>query len=362
MPVMVPFSAWGAFIMGIIAAQFDLMGYDGNPLLYHVASIPYQLYPIAAIIMVFIIAASGFDYGPMIKAEKRALYEGKLYRDGANLLKPDFHAQIPEGARPTIWNMLLPIIVLLSTIFFLFLYTGGFFEGGITVGQAMQGASAMPALNVAFFLASWIAVFLAVKAKVFTLREASKTWFDGMKSMTEANLILVLAWGIGSASSAVGAPAFIVSATYGFLTPTMLYVAVFIAASFTSFSTGTSWGTFAIFLPITIPLAYAIGAPIAPAIAVALSGGIFGDHCSPVSDTTVLSSMGSSCDLMDHVITQLPYALTAALAATLGYLVVGFTGSAAGGLATMLVSLTLLAFLLNKFWGTKVEERAAVAK
>jgi len=145
-----------------------------------------------------------------------------------------------------------------------------------------------------------------------------------------------------------------VSATEGFLTPAMLFMVVFVAAAATSFSTGTSWGTFSIFIPISVPLAYAIDAPIAAAIGAAVSGGLFGDHCSPISDTTIMSSLGGGCDIMDHVSTQLPYAITAAAASVVGYFFIGATGSAVFGMGSMLITLTLAAFVLNRFWGVRV--------
>lgn len=356
MPILLPFTAWGAYVIGIIAQQFNHIGYTESPMSAFVMAAPFQFYTIAAILMVFIIGFTGIDYGPMKQAEKRALLEGKVMRDGAKPLRKDISVAIPEGARPTIWNMAGPLISLVVLIFGMFLWTGGFPEKGLL--EALGNASSMTSLVFAFFVASLVGVFFAVKTKVFTLSSAMETWFEGIRQMMDALLILILAWAIGSVSGAVGTSAYIVGVTEHFLTPTMMYVAIFIAASITSFSTGTSWGTFAIFLPISIPLAAAVGAPMAPAIAVALSGGIFGDHCSPISDTTVLSSMGATCDHMDHVNTQLPYAVTAAAAAVVGYFIAGATGSAMLGLVGTLVALVALVLVLNRLWGEKVEEAA----
>ena len=354
-PGMHPMSSWGAFIVGLIVIQFDAIGYDGNPFIYFLASVPYHTYAWAAILMVVIVAVSGFDFGPMIKAEKRAVDEGKVYRDGAVLLSPEQEIEIPSHAKVTIWTIAVPIVVMIVSIFAMFAYTGGFFTNpDISFVTSFTRAAAVPSLIFSFFLGAIVAAFMIVKSKAFSVKETASMWLQGVKGNVSIVLILIMAYGIGRASQAVGGPAFIVAVTEGFLTPTVLFIVVFIAAAATSFSTGTSWGTFSIFIPISVPLAYAIGAPIAPAIGAAISGGLFGDHCSPISDTTIMASLGGGCDVMDHVSTQLPYALTAAGASVIGYLFIGLTGSALAGMASMLISLTLAAFVLNRVWGVRV--------
>ena len=179
------------------------------------------------------------------------------------------------------------------------------------------------------------------------------------EGMMEVLMILMLAWGIGSICSACGTSTWIVSTCESFLTPTSMCAIIFIAACLTSFSTGSSWSVFAIFIPIAVSLAISIGAPVGMAIGVVLSGGIFGDHCSPISDTTVMSSMGSSCDHIDHVRTQLPYALTVAGSSLVGYIVSGLMkGGAFVGLAITLVLICLVSFLLNKHVGRGKDAKA----
>ena len=354
-PGMHPMSSWGAFIVGLIVVQFDAIGYDGNPFMYFLASVPYQIYAWAAILMVVIVAVSGFDFGPMKRAEKRAVEEGKLYRDGAVLLRQEEETVIPAGAKITIWIMVVPIVVMLISIFSMFAYTGGFFTNpDITLVGSFTRAAALPSLIFSFFVGAVAAGIMIVRAKAFSVKETATMWYEGVKGNVAIILILIMAYGIGRASQAVGGPAFIVSVAGEYLTPTVLYIVVFIAAAITSFSTGTSWGTFSIFIPISVPLAYATGVPIAPAIGAAISGGIFGDHCSPISDTTIMSSLGGGCDIMDHVSTQLPYAIAAAAASVVGYFFAGVTESALIGLGSMLVALTIFAFGLNKFWGIRV--------
>lgn len=355
LPALLPFTAWGAFIIGLIATEFEGADYPVEPLIGFVRSMPFMFYVIGAILLVLIMILINKDFGPMKNAEKRAYQEGKVLGDNAQPIRAEVSIDVPEGARPTIWNMVAPLIILVVLIFTMFLWTGGFPELGVL--EAMGNANSMVSLVIAFFVASILAGYFAVRARVFDFKGAMNTWVGGIRQMLDAILILILAWAIGSAAAAVGTADYIVSVTEHFLTPTMMYVAIFVAASITAFSTGTSWGTFAIFMPIAIPLGIAIGAPVYPAIAAVVSGGIFGDHCSPISDTTVLSSMGSTSDHIDHVNTQLPYALTAAVAAVIGFVGAGITGSAAVGLIASLVALVVLALLLTSFFGEKAEEK-----
>lgn len=355
MPALLPFTAWGAFIIGIISEQFQNIDRLESPFTGFVQAIPFQYYGLSAVIMVFIIAVTGIDYGPMLKAEMRAKNEGKLVRDGANPLRKEVSIDVAEDANPTIWNILLPLVTLIVLIFGMFLYTGGF--PGVGVFEALGNADSMLSLVIAFFIASIVAGYVAVRSKVFDLETAVGNWIKGIEQMVTALLILILAWAIGNVAGNIGTSDYIVSVTEGFLTPTLMYIGIFVAASFTSFSTGTSWGTFAIFLPISIPLAAAIGAPIYPAIATVISGGLFGDHCSPISDTTVLSSMGATSDHIDHVNTQIPYALTAAFASGLGYIAVGITESTFIGLAVTFGSLLLLVYIFGKIFGERIAQK-----
>lgn len=349
-PTLFPISAWGAYIISIITAYYHEVGYNGNPMTDFVSGIPFQYYTIGCILMVAIIAVLGWDYGPMKKAENRALREGKLFRDGAHIARRDSNYELPEGAKPSILNMVVPLAALIILMFAFFLYTGNVGENGIF--GALANASSIPSLVTAFFITAVIAAGFGIKSKVFTPKTAVDTFLSGIYQMFETIIIMTLAWGIGSICKAMGTSDFIVRVSEGFLTPTTMCLVIFIAACFTSFSTGSSWSVFAIFTPIAVSLAIAIEAPVGMAIGCVLSGGIFGDHCSPISDTTVLSSMGSSCDHIDHVTTQLPYALTVAFSALIGYLILGITGDNSFiGLGTTLLFICVISFLMNKFFG-----------
>ena len=321
-PTLFPISAWGAYIIGLIATFYTSTGYNGNPQVDFAAGIPYQYYTIGSILMVLIIAVTGWDYGPMKKAEDRALLTGKLFRDGAEIRREIEQEDLPEGAKPSIWNMLVPVIVLLAFIFVGLFYTGDIKTNGFF--GALAAGSSLRALDTAFILASIAAIIMGMISKVWNFKKALSTFIEGCTGMMEVLMILMLAWGIGSICSACGTSTWIVSTCESFLTPTSMCAIIFIATCLTSFSTGSSWSVFAIFIPIAVPLAISIGAPVGMAIGVVLSGGIFGDHCSPISDTTIMSSAGAQVEHVNHVATQLPYAITVACLSFVCFVLAGF--------------------------------------
>lgn len=358
-PTLFPLSAWGAYIIGLISAFYADYNYNGNPQMDFISGIPYQFYTIGSILMVFIIAVTGWDYGPMKKAEDRAYLTGELYREGADIKRESKLEELPDGAKPTIWNMIVPIVVLLIFIFIGLFYTGDIKANGVF--GALANGSSLRALVTAFIIAAVVAGAIGITNKVFTFNTAVNTFIEGCTNMMEVVIMLLLAWSIGSICSACGTSTWIVNTFEGFLTPLSMSAIIFIAACLTSFSTGSSWSVFAIFIPIACSIAISIGAPVGMAIGVVLSGGIFGDHCSPISDTTVMSSMGSSCDHIDHVNTQLPYALTVAGASLVGYLICGILqGGAFIGLAITIVLISVTSYLLNKYFGRGKETKSTV--
>lgn len=321
MPTLFFFTAWGAYISSIVAEEFKLLDIKQSVTSTYVSSAPFMVYIIIAVSLVWIISFTGWDFGPMKRAEERAWKTGELVAkkdQTKNLLRK---VELPEDAKPTIWNMIIPIVALLITIFTCFLWTGGFPKVGAL--EALGNANSMLSLVIGFLIGAVVCAFMCVKSKALTLKGAVSTFFEGISQMTEIALILTLAWGIGSVCKGVGTTAFVINTTESFMTPTLLFVSVFVISAATAFATGTSWGTFAIYLPLAIPMAVAIGAPVEIAIGTVVSGGIFGDHCSPISDTTILSSMGASCDHIAHVRTQLPYALIGATATAVSYLISG---------------------------------------
>lgn len=346
-PSILPITAWGAFILGILA---EVLPEGTSGMSAFIASIPYHLYTIGAILLVLLIALTGWDFGPMRKAEQRARSTGQLsLRHEVEADAAPEQDELPEGAHPSVGGMVVPVIALIVTLFFFLWYTGSReSDGGVL--DAVLGGNTMVALVSAFLVGCIVATVFAWRAGTIRGREAvTDLWLDGSRSMVEVVIILVLAWSIGGITTDLGAPEYIVGLTGGDLSPGVVYLLIFFAACLIAFATGSSWGTFAIVLPIAIPVAAATGVVLAPAIGAAIAGGVFGDHCSPISDTTILASFGAGCDHLDHVRTQVPYALSVAVAAGVGYVVAGLTESAVLALVVTLVLMVLIVFGLSRW-------------
>jgi len=204
-------------------------------------------------------------------------------------------------------------------------------------------------------LATIVLAIMVIVKKIMTFTEVVDTWVSGIKKMAGILAIIIAAWGVGSVCTALGTSQFVVDCTIGFLSPALVPALLFIIGAVISFATGTSWGTMAILLPLGINMAYGFGVSEAITIAAVLSGSLFGDHCAPISDTTVMSSMAGGCNHIDHVRTQIPYALLAAVASFIAYLIVGVTQMAAGiALPVALAILVVLFLLATKLFGKKI--------
>ncbi|CAN5726670.1 Na+/H+ antiporter NhaC family protein [soil metagenome] len=290
-------------------------------------TIPYRFYPLLALTFVLMVIWSGRDFGPMRAAEARAASGGGVHRPGAQLLTDTTGGSMepPAGAPLRWWNAAVPVLVVVFTVLFGLYFSGlaALPPGDYSLRDVIGEANSFHVLLWASLLGSVAAILLTVIQRILTLQETMDAWLSGIRSMVLAMVILVLAWSLGRVTEFLGTAQFISSALEGSLPVEFLPVLVFAAAAGISFATGTSWGTMAILLPLVIPL----GASLTVAHDLALdghytillgvtssvlAGSIFGDHCSPISDTSVMSSMASACDHMDHVRTQLPYALVVA--------------------------------------------------
>ncbi len=252
----------------------------------------------------------------MARAEKRAVETGKVLRDGAQpLVSSDVLAlAAKEGVEPRAANMIVPLVVMLVAMP-LGLYVTG--DGNILAGSGSTSVlwAVLAAVTVAFVM--------YVSQRIFGLSEFMELVLSGISGLMPVALLMMMAFAIGAASNELRTGAYLATLTEGVLSPSIVPAVLFIMTGFIAFSTGTSWGTFAIMLPIGIPMAETIGADLHVTIGAVLAGGIFGDHCSPISDTTIISSMAASSDHIDHVNTQLPYALATGAAATVMFLIAG---------------------------------------
>ena len=341
-----------------------------NPFNVFLHSIPYLFYPIFAVIFVLLTILTRRDFGPMLVAEVRARTTGQLIRPGSTpAADVSGGALEPDEGIPHRWYYAgVPVLVVIA-VALIGIYSTGYaaLDGApARISNIVGGADPFRTLIWASASGVATALILSIAGRALTLQKAIEAMVDGMKAMLMAMIILVLAWGLGSVTEALGTGPYLASTISDALPLFVLPVLVFFVAAVISFATGTSWGTMAILFPVVIPLAVAMGAGVGfdggehysillGVISSVMAGSLFGDHCSPISDTTIMSSMASGCDHIDHVRTQLPYAAAvAAIAMLVGDIPTSF------GL-TPWISLPLgiaLLYLLLRFLGRPVEAQA----
>lgn len=339
-------STWIGYEVGLIGDAIEGTSVAMAPYTIVLYSIPYRFYSIFAIILVLAIALSGRDYGPMLKAEYRARTTGKVFRDGATPLSGGSELKVLEGIPQRTVNMVVPIVVLVVVSIFGMWWTGGG-TSAESFTAAISDADAMTALLWGAMFAVIIAIIMYKVQGIGTLADMMDAFVDGAKMMLLANLILLSAWSIGSVAGEMGTAPYVVEAVRGIVSPLLLPMIIFLICNVISFATGTSWGTMAITMPIAVPLALSLGVPLPLAISAVLTGSVMGDHCSPISDTTIMSSMFSGSDHMDHVKTQIPYAFTASGVAMLAYLAAGTGMSVALILPLGIVLVVILLYLFS---------------
>jgi len=310
--ILIPLNAWGAFVLGLLAAQ----GME-DPVRTFISSIPFNFYAILALALVLIVVLTGKDIEPMRTAEKRVRDEGKLMRDGAEPLIADDGIMMPEkeGVPLRALNMVIPVSVLVVTMPIVLFISGK--------GNLMEGSGTLAVLwAVILGLLAGASAYLI--QGIMSVKEITDTFMKGVGGLIPVASLMMLAFAIGDTCNALGTGPFVAQAAKATLPPGVVPAVVFILSGFIAFSTGTSWGTFAIMIPIAVPMVQIIGLHPGLIIAAVLGGGVFGDHCSPISDTTIISSMASATDHIDHVRTQIPYALLAGSTALLLFLGFGF--------------------------------------
>jgi tetracycline resistance efflux pump len=310
--VLIPLNAWGAYILALLAG----LGV-ADPLGTMVRAIPLNLYAIGAVALAGIVAVTGLSLGGMRRADARTAGGELLWPDAKPLLDPSVLAPEPTTRiPPRAVNMLLPIGVMVTAMPLGLWITGG---GDLRAGS---GSTSVLWAVCAGLAVAWV---LLLAQRGATLDELTRTGLTGAGGLVPMALVLLLALALGGVAREMGAGPYIAGLTAGRVPPTLFIPLVFLSGAAIAFSTGTSWGTFAIMIPIVVPAAAASGLPLEPFLAAALAGGIFGDHASPISDTTIVASMAAATDHIDHVRTQLPYALLAGGVAVLGFAAIGAT-------------------------------------
>jgi Na+/H+ antiporter NhaC len=308
--VMIPLNAWGAFIISLVAST----GVE-NPLQVFIAAVPLNLYAITAILLAGVVVWKNINIGPMKKAEERTQRGEMLWPDSLPLI--DVSAEqdvVDEQDIPSAWLMVLPILAMVLMMPVSLYITG---DGDIIKGSG--SVSVLWSVCFAIFVA-WTMTLIKGDSSVGDLMQV---FMKGAGDLLPIAIILLLALTLGDVANSLGTGVYVANLVSGNISPVFLAPLVFLVSAFIAFSVGSSWGTFAIMIPIAVPIAMTLGIPVPLMLGASISGAIFGDHASPISDTTVLASMASASDHIDHVRTQLPYALIAASIATLGFLLIG---------------------------------------
>lgn len=365
-------STWIGYEVGLIDVAIKSIDYHvENAYWIFIDTIPFRFYPILTLVLGFAIAVSGRDFGPMLRAERRARREGKLFRDGAQLAADltESSSVLPRDETPRRWfNGALPILTVII-VGIVSLYTTGYdkvlLSGSqdLSLGNIIGSSDSYRSLLWAALISTIVAIVITIGQRILSIVETMEAWFKGVKSMLLAMVILTLAWSIGAITKELHTAEYMVQILRGNLAVQFLPVLTFLISAGVSFATGTSWGTMGIIMPIIIPLTAALSAEsgldvsqthhmLLGSVSSVLAGSVFGDHCSPISDTTIMSSMASGCDHVDHVRTQLPYAiLVAAVGMILGDIPTAFGFSP---YISILIGAGVLVGVLYTF-GKKVE-------
>lgn len=348
-------SDWIAYQISMIKQGLDMAGItEVQPMAAYIRSIPFNMYSILTLTFVAFLMYTGKDYGPMLKAEARCLSTGKFIRDGANpMMDVGNELGEPKMDKPMVKTFVLPIGLALATILGGIVWTGReYMSDGLMA--VLENCDASSALLWGSFVMAATGITLALTTRIMNFAETMSTIVDGFKLMVLTGAILVMAWSLGYITKQLGLAAFVVdligdNVPFGVLPPLILLLSILIA-----FATGTSWGTMAIMTPLAISMGYNITGDVSIAIGMSgavLSGAILGDHASPVSDTTVMASIFSGADHIDHVGTQLPYALSVGGVILVLYTIYGFTVCNPLLLLPVgLISLCLMATVLHKYY------------
>jgi Na+/H+ antiporter NhaC len=334
-------TTWIGYQVGLLGTAIEnIEGFSAGAYSVFLSSLPYNFYPLLALFFVFLVAYSGLDFGPMYEAEQRARNTGKVLGDDAKVDEAAAEGEElepPEGTPLRAFNAVIPIIVLVGGVL------AGLYATGVEVvgtdaplKEVIGEADSYTALMWGSLLGVVVAAALSLGQGILDLEQTVEAWYEGLKSMLFAMIILVLAWALSNITEVLHTADYLVSVLGEWLPPGVVPAIIFVLAAATAFATGSSWGTMGILMPLVVPLVWAVLAQngmndpahfhiLYSSVSCVLAGSVWGDHCSPISDTTILSSMASGCDHIEHVRTQLPYALSVGTVAILfGTLPAGF--------------------------------------
>ncbi|WP_312070743.1 Na+/H+ antiporter NhaC family protein [Anaerotignum propionicum] len=346
--IIAPISSWAAAVAGVVS------GVNGLDLFMR--AIPYNFYALLTIVTMIILTVLNFDFGPMRLHERNAQLNDDIYTTPE---RP--YADCSDGevtGKGKVIDLVLPVVVLIISCVVGMIYTGGFFDGETFV-NAFAGCDASVGLLLGSAGALLITFLIFIPRRVLTFNEFMSCLPDGFKAMVPAILILTFAWTLSGITGLLGAKEFvagILANNVGML-QVLLPVIVFLIAIFLAFATGTSWGTFGILLPIVVPILDPTSEILVITVAATLAGAVCGDHCSPISDTTIMASTGAQCDHINHVSTQLPYAFTVAVVSAVNYILAAMIQNWMINLPIAIVSMVVTIFILKGIYDAK-EKRA----
>ena len=356
--IIAPISSWAASVISYFPTDGSISGMTA-----FLSSIPMNLYAILSIIMVFWMATHPRgDFGPMAIAERRAMETGDLGADDeAEAADAAAHAESAASTNGRVIDLVLPILVLIALSVYFMIYLG-YEYGGTNLFEAFGNTDASLALAIASFCTLIFAFLMFVPRKLMSFHQFFDTLVEGIKSMLPAAVILSLAWTIsGVCRDLLVTGEFVGEMVQTSNMPVAVIPAImFLIAGVLSFATGTSWGTFGLLIPIILDVCSVVAPELTiTALSSILAGSVFGDHCSPISDTTIMSSTGAGCRHIDHVATQMPYAVTCAAVCFVGYLVAGFTYTMGYGIslvitdAVAIIGLLAVLMIMPKVWTGK---------
>jgi Na+/H+ antiporter NhaC len=341
--IIAPVSSWAAAVSSYVE--------EGNGLYLFIRAIPFNFYALLTLVMMVMLAVTNLDYGPMARHEKNARENGDIFSGVKGMSDALNEESNPKGI---VLDLLLPVVVLIACCVTGMIYSGGYFAGkGTGFVEAFSNSDASVGLMLGSAVTLIITVVYYLLRRVLSFKAITDCIPDGFKSMVPAILILTFAWSLKAMTDSLGAKQFVETVVRGSASgfQSFLPAIIFLIACFLSFATGTSWGTFGILIPITLgvfPLTDPLGVVC---VSACMAGAVCGDHCSPISDTTIMASAGAQCDHVTHVSTQLPYAVTVAAVSFVSYIVAGFVPYAAVALPVAVVLMIGTMVLVKKVHG-----------
>ncbi len=353
--IIAPISSWAASVISNFPETENMSGMQA-----FISSVPFNLYAILTILMIVVLSVTKLDFGPMARFEKNAMENNDLFSNEGGAGASDELAGVPVSNKGRVFDLVIPIVSLIIFTVLCMLYTGDFFDGGVSLFEGFGNCDANLSLAMGGFGALVVAILLFVPRKILSFRQFMDGVVTGVKSMVSACMILTLAWTIKGVCTILSTDVFVSQLVADSnLIVGFIPVIIFIVAAFLSFSTGTAWGTFGILIPIITATCQKVAPELLIiTLSATLAGSVFGDHCSPISDTTILSSTGAGCNHIDHVSTQIPYAITVAICCAIGYIVAGFTRNVFLTLGTAIILLIVALTVLHRITVGKDSKKA----